>query len=64
MDEIILPSHRQSRQLVLIHEGVSLPSNPAWRGGDPGEPGSRLQATGFPRVRAVSTIKITYHPVF
>merc|ERR1711946_108575 len=41
-DVIILPSHRQSRQLVLIHEGVSLPSPLQRRGGDPGEPGSRL----------------------
>ena len=56
MDEIILPSHRQSRQLVLIHEGASLLSIPAAAGGGPGGPGDRLQVTGFPRVRAVSTI--------
>ena len=57
-DLIILPSHRQSSQLILIHKGVSLLSIPTWWGGGPGEPGSRLHATGFPRVRAVSTIEL------
>jgi len=52
VDLVILLSHRQSSQLISIHEGVSLPSIPTKGGG--GTPGSPVVANCYrvpPRTR-------------